>query len=277
MRTIKTIWYRELLNYIRDRARIVSSLVMSFTMLFVFTFALGEFDTSVLGVEPIQYLLPGIIATTTFMTSLSNALSVVEDKSGGFMKEFLVSPASRTSIALGKILGSATSAFIQGIIILIASPLFGMKYDFYMLLGLLGGMVTISLSISAIGLFIASSVKSTMGFQMIVQMLMMPMMFLSGAYVPVSLLPNWLHFIVYINPVTYAVSAFRHIALDTSNVPEPVLEQMGLILRIGDLQIKPLLSICIIIAFGTIFLLLAVRAFKNVSITQKLTLRRGLH
>ncbi|MTI67106.1 MAG: transporter [Firmicutes bacterium] len=276
MRIITTIWYREFLNYIRDRARIISSLVMSFTMLFVFTFALGNFDTSALGVKSIQYLLPGIIATTTFMTSISNALSVVEDKSDGFMKEFLVSPASRTSIAIGKILGSATSALIQGSIILAASPLFGMKYDLFMILGLIGGMIAISLSISSIGLFIASFVKSTMGFQMIVQMLMMPMMFLSGAYVPVSLLPDFLRVIVYINPVTYAVSAFRHLALDTTNISEKVLEKMGLILRIGNFQIKPLLSISIILVIGTIFLLLAVRSFKNVSIN-KVALKRGMH
>ena len=130
MTTIITIWYREFLNYIRDRARIVSSLVMSLMLMLVFTFALGDFDTSVLGIEPIQYMLPGIIATTIFMTSINGALSVITDKTEGFMKEFLVSPIKRSSIAIGKILGTATTAIIQGSVILVISPLFGMRYSF---------------------------------------------------------------------------------------------------------------------------------------------------
>lgn len=96
MVAIITIWYREILNYIRDKSRIFSSLTMSVLLLLVFTFALGDFDTSMLGIEKIQYMLPGIIATTIFMTSINGALSVVMDKSEGFMKEFLVSPIKRS-------------------------------------------------------------------------------------------------------------------------------------------------------------------------------------
>jgi len=95
MTAIITIWYREFLNYIRDRSRILSSFLMSIMLMLVFTFALGNFDTSILGIEKIQYMLPGIIATSIFMTSINGALSVVTDKTEGFMKEFLVSPTKK--------------------------------------------------------------------------------------------------------------------------------------------------------------------------------------
>jgi len=274
MVAIITIWYREILNYIRDRTRIFSSLMMSILLMLVFTFALGDFDTSVLGVGKIQYMLPGIIATTIFMTSMNGALNVVTDKSEGFMKEFLVSPIRRSSIAIGKILGSASAALIQGTVILIISPLFGMRYSFIMILKLYAGMIAIAIAVAAIGLFIASKVRSAMGFQMFVQMLMMPMMFLSGAFVPIENLPTWLKPVVYINPVTYAVSAFRNISVDTTDIPVKVLERMGLLLTFGDFKVTPFVSIGILLGIGAIFMLLAVNAFKKVSITQKVKLRR---
>lgn len=272
MSAIYTIWYREFINFIRDRARIFSSIIMSFMMMFVFYYAMGNFDTSALGIEKIQYLLPGIIVITIFSTSLSNALSVVEDKSEGFMKEFLVAPVSRTSIAIGKILGGATSAIIQGLIILIISPLFGMTYDIVVLLSIFVGMIVVAIAISSFGLWLASSVKSTMGFQMVMQMLMMPMMFLSGAFIPLAYLPVWLRWIVYFNPVTYAVSAFRGIAIDTEGIPDAVLEEMGLILKMGDLQITPIIAILFLIVFSVIFIYFGVRSFKKVSVTQKVKL-----
>ncbi len=275
MDTIMTIWYREFLNYIRDRARIVSSLVMSLMLMLVFTFALGDFDTSVLGIEPIQYMLPGIIATTIFMTSINGALSVITDKTEGFMKEFLVSPIKRSGIAMGKILGTATTAIIQGSVILVISPIFGMRYSAVMILGLYAGMIAIALAVAAIGLFIASKVRSAMGFQMFVQMLMMPMMFLSGAFVPIANLPTWLRPVVYVNPVTYAVSAFRNISVDTTGIPDEILERMGLILKYGDFKVTPIVSIAVLLVIGMIFLVLAVHAFKSVSITQKVKLRMG--
>ena len=275
MNAIITIWYREFLNYIRDRSRIVSSLVMSITLMLVFTFALGDFDTSVLGIEPIQYMLPGIIATTIFMTSINGALSVITDKTEGFMKEFLVSPTKRSSIALGKIFGTSTTALIQGSVILAISPIFGMRYSLNMILGLYAGMIAIALAVSAIGLFIASKIKSAMGFQMFVQMLMMPMMLLSGAFVPIENLPTWLRPVVYINPVTYAVSAFRNISVDTSGIPDEILERMGLLLTYGDFKVTPIVSIAVLLVIGLIFLVLAVQAFKSVSITHKVRLRGG--
>lgn len=271
MSTICTIWHREWLNFIRDRARLVSSIVMAVTMLFVFSFALGNFDTSVIGIEQIQYLLPGIIATTIFTTSISNALTVVQDKTEGFMKEFLVAPIKRSHIAIGKILGSSTAAVMQGTLILGLSVFFDMRYSFMMLIGLFGGMIAIALSTSSIGLFIASKVKSTLGFQMVFQMIMMPMMFLSGAYVPIELLPNWIRFFVYINPVTYAVSAFRYLAIDTTNIPEAILEKMGIVLKIFGVTVTPVISISLILLIGFVFLVLAVLAFEKVNITQKIS------
>lgn len=275
MSAVYTIWYREFINFFRDKTRIVSSIIMAFMMMFVFYYAMGNFDTSALGIEKIQYLLPGIIVITIFSTSLSNALSLVEDKSEGFMKEFLVAPVSRTSIAIGKILGGATSAIIQGLIILIISPLFGMTYAVLEILSIFLGMIVVAIAISSFGLWIASSVKSTMGFQMVMQMLMMPMMFLSGAFIPLSYLPVWLRFIVYFNPVTYAVSAFRGIAIDTTGIPDVVLEEMGLVLKIGSFQITPFLAILFLIVFSVIFIIFGVRSFKKVSVTQKVNLKMG--
>jgi ABC-2 type transport system permease protein len=124
-------------------------------------------------------------------------------------------------------------------------------------------------------IFIASKVKSAMGFQMFVQMLMMPMMFLSGAFVPIANLPIWLRPVVYVNPVTYAVSAFRNLSVDTSGIPDAVLERMGLLLAYGDFKVTPVVSIGVLLIIGAVFLALAVHAFKSVSITQKVKFRMG--
>lgn len=181
MRAMFTIWYRELLNYSRDKTNIISSVVITLMMLLIFSFALGNFDTSILGIKQVQYLLPGIIATTIFLTSVTSALTVVIDKTEGFMKEFLVSPTKRSSIAAGKIFGSATTAILQGTIILLLSPLFGMNYTFSMIWQLYVGMIAIAITCASLGLLIVAKVKSAISFQMLTQVLMMTMVFLSGA------------------------------------------------------------------------------------------------
>lgn len=147
-----------------------------------------------------------------------------------------------------------------------------MTYDIVVLLSIFVGMIVVAIAISSFGLWLASSVKSTMGFQMVMQMLMMPMMFLSGAFIPLAYLPVWLRWIVYFNPVTYAVSAFRGIAIDTEGIPDAVLEEMGLILKMGDLQITPIIAILFLIVFSVIFIYFGVRSFKKVSVTQKVKL-----
>ncbi len=275
MRAIWIIFYREFLNCIRDKVRVISSAAMTIILLLVFSVALGNFDTTSLGISKIQYLLPGIIAATISMTAISNSLSVVTDKSEGFMREFLVSPTSRTNIAIGKILGTSITAVIQGTLILIVSPFFGMRYTVLMLLQLYVAMITISLVCSSIGLFIASRIKSQVGFQMMVQAVMLPMVFLSGAYIPIKLLPSWLGWFVHINPITYAVSAFRHITLSSNDISAKVLNDMGLILYIGDYKVIPIVSIGIMLIIGLVFLGLAVMAFRRMSATHKVTLRKG--
>ncbi len=274
MRAIGTIFYREAINCFRDKIRVISSALMTTVMLLVFSVAMGDFNTSELGITKIQYLLPGIIAATISMTAMSNSLSLIIDKSEGFMKEFLVAPISRTSIALGKILGTAFTALIQGTMLFFISFIFGMRYNLNMLLSLYISMISIAFTCSAIGLLVASKVNSQIGYQIVAQAIMTPMVFLSGAYIPIKLFPWWIQWFSKINPISYAVNACRIATLEGRNIPQSVLDDAGLVMYIYGYKVDTVLSIIIMLAVGVIFLFFAIIAFKKISATKKVDIRK---
>jgi len=210
------IAYRDLLRFVQERARLISSFAMPLLFLVIFGAGFSRVIGNLTpGVDFIQFIYPGIIAMTVLMGSLMSGLSVVWDREFGFLREVLVAPLSRTGIVLGKAGGTALIALGQGLIMLVLAPFVGVTISPMIVLKLVPLLIIVSVSLSGLGILIASRMRSQQGFQMLVQIIIMPLVFLSGVFFPVNNVPAWLEVISKINPLTYGVDAIRQVFLGT--------------------------------------------------------------
>ncbi|XMB85308.1 ABC transporter permease [Mycoplasmatota bacterium WC44] len=276
MNVILTIWKREFLKFVRQRNRLINSVFSPLVLILVFSFALSGLDVTNLGVSTLQYLLPGIIGMTAFTSSMAEAVSLVEDKTSGFMKEFLVSPIKRSELALGRMLGDSTKAIFDSIIIFIVSIIVGCRYSFLSIVLIIISVLLVSLTGAAFGILIANRSKSTKSFRALINLTMLPAFFLSGAYVPIQILPKFIQWIALINPVTYITSFFRYISLIPTNVSTQVFIENGIIIRIQNIMVNPFISFGIVVMFGIAFFLLSVKSFKKINATKKISLYGNL-
>ncbi len=213
-RAIWVIAYRELLRFIQDRSRLLSSFAMPLLFLVIFGAGFNRIIGSMSpGVDFIQFMYPGIIAMTVLMTSLTSGISVIWDREFGFLKEVLVAPLSRTGVVLGKVVGGSGVAIAQGLVMLALAPLLGVSLTPLMVLKLIPLLMVLSLTLSALGILLASRMRSQQGFQLVMQLLIFPLIFLSGVFLPINNVPQWLEVISKINPVTYGVDAIRQLFL----------------------------------------------------------------
>jgi ABC-2 type transport system permease protein len=272
MEGILAIWQRDLTKFFRDKARLFGSFTMPILFLLIFGGGMsGTMESMMsagLGEEAgnfnyVEFVFPGIVAMTLLMTSVFSALSIIEDKDFGYMKEILVSPISRVSIAVGKMAGAATVATIQGVILFLLIPLLGLSYDFTALLQVIPFMFLFACALSGLGLLFASVIRSTQGFQMTVQILVMPMIFLSGALFPVNNMPAWMDVIVKVNPVTYGVDVMKKIMIDVDTLSPAVVEAMGLNITVFGRQVTILEEILFILGFAAVLVLLATISFRR--------------
>ncbi len=215
LRGLWVVAYRELLRIVHDKARMASTLAMPLMFFVMFGAGFGRMIGAMTpGVNFIQFLFPGIIAQTVFMTSIFSGLSVVWDREFGFLRELLVAPISRFGIVAGKVLGGAILALVQASFILVLAPFLHVPLSFAILLNAIPLLILFSLSLSSLGILLASRIGSQQGFQMMMQLFIMPMIFLSGAFFPLNRVPPWLAVVSKINPLTYGVDAIRHAFLD---------------------------------------------------------------
>lgn len=236
--------------------RMVSAI--TFPLLFLFVFGSGLSSRMGLlgpGVDFTQFMFPGIIGMTVLMTSFMSGMSVVWDREFGFLKEVLVAPISRASVTIGKTLGAATIALLQGMVILILSPVIGISLSWLMVLELLPLMFLLAISLGSFGVLLATRIKSMEAFMATTQMLMFPMVFLSGVFFPPEGLPTWLSVLVKINPATYGIASIRQVMLGASQ-PTTVITLFGYTLSLWH-------EIAILVAFGAIAFLLAMWSFSN--------------
>ncbi len=204
------IWLRELKKYVRSRSRVIGSLGMPLLFLFALGFGLNSF-INVNGSNYLEFIFPGIIAMSVLMTSMSSGISVIWDKQFGFMKEMLVAPVSRTEIVIGKTLGGATTAVIQGLLIFIISMFIGVKIQSFSGLAIaIFFMVLIGFTFTALGMAFASRMEDMQAFPLVMNFVVMPMFFLSGALFPIDGIPGILKVLTYIDPLTYGVDALRY-------------------------------------------------------------------
>ncbi|MEM4389574.1 MAG: ABC transporter permease [Candidatus Micrarchaeia archaeon] len=215
---IYAIWLREFKVFVREKERVVSSIVSPILWLFVFGSGLGE-TVSPGGMEYRVFIFPGILAMSVLFTSVFYGLYIIWDRRLDFLKEVLVAPISRGSVFLGKALGGVTDAMFQGIVLLVIGTVFITPIEPVRLLAVLPVLVLVAFATASLGLVIGANMKSQEGFVLIINFVMWPMFFFSGALFPVSNLPAFLQPISEINPLTYAVDALRSILLGTGAFP----------------------------------------------------------
>ncbi|GII78654.1 transport permease protein [Sphaerisporangium rufum] len=212
LRAVKIVLHRELLRFANDRTRLVSTLFQPVLWLFVIGTGLGGLVARgpAQGVDFRTFIYPGVIAMTVITTAMFSAGSIVWDREFGFLREMLVAPVSRASIVLGKCLGGGLVATVQGCVILAMAGLVHVPYSPGLLLTLLGEMFLAAFTITAFGVSLAARMKTMQSFFGVMQMAIMPMIFLSGAVFPLAGLPGWLGALTKVNPLTYVVDPMRH-------------------------------------------------------------------
>jgi ABC-2 type transport system permease protein len=210
MSTIYILWLRQLKRYLRSKPRIIGSLGQPLLFLITFGFGLGSVFQKAGQGNYIQFLAPGIILMSVLFTAVFSGIELIWDKQFGFLKETLVAPVPRLHIMIGRTLGGATVATIQGIIVFILTMLIGFKPDNIgqLLLGFILIFI-VAILFTSIGTIIASLMEDMQGFQLIMNFLVMPIFFLSGAIFPLTGIPPLLKTVTMLNPLTYGVDGVR--------------------------------------------------------------------
>jgi ABC-2 type transport system permease protein len=262
-RTAGMVWLRELIRFERTRTRILSGLIQPVLFLVVLGYGMGGLVGTTAGFDFKKFMFPGIMAMSVVTTAIFSGMSIVWDREFGFLREMLVAPTSRASLALGKTAGGATVAAAQGTIMLILAPLVGVHLTPLLVLEIIGLELLMAIALTAFGVFVATRIQKMEGFQVVMQLLLFPMIFLSGALFPLNGLPGWLKILTHINPLTYAVAPLRQVVFAAQNMPAAArkrfpasVELFGHTLSIGT-------EIAIVVVFACVFIALAIRGFSR--------------
>jgi ABC-2 type transport system permease protein len=219
LRVIYTIWLRECKATLREPSRLIG--MIGQPLLYLLIVGQGIASGLTLNQAPsgsidyLKFIYPGILAMSVLFTSMFSAVSIIWDREFGFLKEVLVAPVPRWAIAVGKVLGGATVAMAQSIILILLAPIAGIWPSLSMVLELLLLCFLISCTVTSLGVAIAARMRSMQGFQMLMNFLIMPLYFLSGAMFPVATAPVWMQVLMTINPLRYGVDALRLVVFST--------------------------------------------------------------
>ncbi len=250
-RAVKTVWRRDLIRFLGNRAQTMTWLIQPLLFLFVLGSGLQSLSAaSTGGVDLKTFIFPGALCVAVLFTAMVSAASLVWDRELGFLQEMMIAPVSRTSIILGKCLGGASIAASQGVIVLALAGLVDVPYHPGLLLGALALTLLLAFTVTAFGMLVAVTIKQAQTFTWVMQLVVFPTVFVSGALYPVAGLPAWLEVLNRINPLTYAVDPMRHLVfshLDLSGSVRqtldpgvtwfgwqvPTLVEVGMVLLLG--------------------------------------------
>jgi ABC-2 type transport system permease protein len=282
-------WLRDIKRFFRDRIRLIGAFAQPLIYLALMGTGLQAAFTSFGsgGTRYITFMYPGIICMTVLFTAMFSAISIIWDREFGFLKEMLVAPIPRSSVAVGKVLGGGTTALMQGFILLLFMPLVGIPYNLEKMLVMIAVMFLLAICLTAFGVAFAARMRSMEAFPIIMNFVLLPMFFLSGALFPLQNLPRWMQVLTKINPMTYAVDAIRGIALkgititSTSSIGLPEIpaslaanpefvawaaQAKAALPQIPQLQVQfyPIgLDLLIILGFGVVLTLIAILQFNR--------------
>jgi ABC-2 type transport system permease protein len=262
LRAIKIVWRRELIRFANDRVRIVTSLVQPLLFLFVLGAGLQQLSAaSTHGLDLKTFIYPGVLCMSVMFTAMFSAASIVWDREYGFMREMMVAPIRRSSIVVGKCLGGATVAGFQGVIMIALAPTVGVPYSATLVLGVFVLQLLLAFTITAFGVMVAARISQIQSFMGVMQLVIMPMFFISGALFPVTGLPGWLAVLNRLDPLTYAVAPMRSLVfshLDLSSQAEAALNPG---VTWFGWTVPTALAIFTVLALGLIMLGIAIAEF----------------
>ena len=246
MNVVFIMWLRELRRYVRSRAQIVASLGQPVLYLVALGFGMGPVFQKAGQGSYVQFIAPGIVAMTVLFSSIFSGIGLLFDRQFGFLKETLVAPVPRIYVMLGRTLGASTVAVIQGTLVLIVSVMAGFRFHNWLHLPLVFLiMLLIACVFASLGTAIGSALENMQGFQLVMNFLVMPMFFLSGALYPLGNLPRLFSAVVSLDPLAYGVDALRSLLLGISHY--------GLTL-----------DLIVLLSVATLFLIVGSRMFSKI-------------
>ncbi len=248
MSAIYILWLRELKRYVRSRAQIAASLGQPLLYLLVLGFGLGPVFAKAGQGSYLQFVAPGVIGMTVLFSSIFSGIGLLWDRQFGFLKETLVAPVPRLQIMIGRTLGGATVAVIQGLLVTVVCLIAGFRpMGLFSIPEAIGFMVAIAIVFAAAGVAIGSGLQDMQGFQLIMNFLVMPIFFMSGALFPLVGLPKVLSYVTKLDPLSYGIDGMRAVTL-------------------GQSAFHPALDILVLAVAGAILLVIGAYRFSKIEI-----------
>ncbi len=263
LRAIGVVWRRELIRFLRNRLRIVTSLAQPILFLFILGTGLSHLIPGGSGFDFRTFMFPGVVAMTVLFTAIFSAVSIVWDREFGFLREMLVAPARRSAIIIGKAAGGATVATLQGVIMLALAGFVHVPYAPTLLAVLVLEMALAAFMLTAFGLMLASRIQQVESFQVVIQFFVLPMFFLSGAVFPLSGLPGWLAVLARIDPLSYAVDPMRRIVFAHTSAPPAVQLALNPGMTWNGWRLPTGLELGLVAALGLVLLVVAAVNFSR--------------
>jgi ABC-2 type transport system permease protein len=262
LRAIEIVWRRELIRYTRSRARIFTSLIQPVVFLFILGTGLSPIVRGAgNGIDFRTFMFPGVLAMTVLFTSIFSAVSIVWDREFGFLREMMVAPVRRGAVIFGKAAGGATIATLQGFIMLLLAGLVHVPYSPVLIITITAEMALVAFALTAFGAMIASRMQQVESFQVVMQLFVMPLFFLSGAVFPITSLPGWLSVLTKIDPLTYAVDAMRRVVFEHVHAPMSVINTLSPGIVWHGWRLPTLIELAIVAALGALMMSLAINRF----------------
>ncbi|HYB89397.1 MAG TPA: ABC transporter permease [Streptosporangiaceae bacterium] len=265
MRAASIVWRRELIRFRRDRLRAVTSLIQPLLFLLVLGTGLSSLASGSMppGVNFKTFIYPGVLAMSVMFTAIFSAASIVWDREFGFLREMLVAPVSRSAIVVGKILGGATIATFQGIIMLALAGLADVPYNPVLLLTLAAELFLLAFTLTAFGVMMAARITQFQAFMALTQMLVLPLFFLSGALYPLHGLPAWLSVLTRLDPLTYVVGPMRHAVFTHLGLPPEAMQALSPGITWAGWVVPIGLSLGIVAVMGLVMMGVAIVTFSR--------------
>ena len=264
LRAIRIVWRRELIRYRSDRLRMVTTLVQPLLFLFVLGAGLqGLARAGTHGVALKTFIYPGILCISVMFTAMFSAASIVWDREFGFLREMMVAPVRRSSIVIGKCLGGATVASAQGVIVLALAGLVHVPYTAVLIDGVLALQLLLAFAITAFGVMIAIRIKQMQSFMGVMQMIVMPLFFISGALFPAVGLPGWLTVLNRLDPLAYAVDPMRRLVFSQLNVSPAARQALDRGITWWGWHVPAVLEAAVILLLGLAMLGIAIWEFSR--------------
>ncbi len=255
VRAVKIVWQRELARFTQDRVRIVAQVVQPILFLFVLGGGLNSLAASgTHGVNLKTFFYPGILGMSVMFTAIFSAASIVWDREFGFLREMLVAPVRRGSIVVGKCLGGATVAGMQGLIIVAMAGFVHVPYNPLMIIEIIGLQLLLAFTLTAFGIMVAARIKQMTSFMSMTQMVVLPLFFISGALFPANGLPEWLEVLNRIDPLTYAIDPIRRVVFAHISMSPVARATLDSGVTWGSYHLPIMLEVGVVFVLGVVML-----------------------